>query len=345
MRSPLSGNMSMSGSRYFRDLFFLLCACLPLIIGCQGKQESFPPVNRTLVSLGTFVEIEIRNAKPDKANAAIDSAFVEVRRINDEYSPFNEEGPLWKINHGTEPSVPITEELRYLLTVSDSIHKATSGAFDPTVEPLISLWKVWGEEAFIPTDSAIQAAKAFCGWDKLDFSDDLILKREPGVMFSFGAIAKGYAVDRVVAILEQQGIRQALINAGGDIRVMGENWPVGIQHPSLPEEILRTITISNSAVATSGDYMQFHEEKGKRYHHILDPATGYPAVGCRSVTIVAPTCIEADAYATGVFVLGPNKGMNLVNRTPGMEAMIVDSSENILYSADFNQYLREISSD
>ena len=94
------------------------------------------------------------------------------------------------------------------------------------------------------------------------------------------------------------------------------------------------------AVATSGDYVQHHDEKGKRYHHILDPATGYPTTLCRSVTIIAPTCIEADAYATGVFVLGPERGMELVNRTPRMEAMIIDRSEKILYSHNFNDYLR-----
>lgn len=331
--------------RLRRSALLLCCVCLLVSLGCKGTQEALPPVKRTLVSLGTFVEIEIRNAESTKANAAIDSAFIEVRRINDEYSPFNEAGPLWKINHGTDTTVAINDELLYLLTVSDSINKATSGAFDPTVEPLISLWKVWGEDVFIPTDSTIQAARAICGWEKLNFSAELRLTREPGVMFSFGAIAKGYAVDRALAILQQQGITEALVNAGGDIRVIGENWPVGIQHPSLPEALLQTVTISNSAVATSGDYMQFHEAKGKRYHHILNPATGYPAEGCHSVTIVAPTCIQADAYATGVFVLGPVKGIELVNTTPGIEAMIADSSGDVLYSANFKQYLSKTQTD
>jgi thiamine biosynthesis lipoprotein len=291
--------------------------------------------------LGTTIEIEVRNTAPDIANDAINEAFAEIRRINDSYSPFNEDGPLWKLNHDIDTTVRITNELYYLLAVCDTIHHATSGAFDPTVEPLINLWKVWSDTFFIPGDSAIRTAKEFCGWDKLRIIDNAYLTRKPGVMFSFGAVAKGYAVDRALGILEGKGISNALVNAGGDIRVLGDEWKIGIQHPSLSDELLKTLTVSDCAVATSGDYMQYHEEKGKRYHHILNPATGYPAEGCHSVTIVAPTCIHADAYATGVFVLGPEQGLEFVNRTAGFEAMIVDDADSVYYSTGFEQYLKE----
>ena len=236
--------------------------------------------------MGTTVEIEIRGEEPNRANEAVNQAFAEIRRINDVYSPFNEDGPLWKLNHDADTTVQITKELYYLLTVCDTIYHATEGAFDPTVEPLINLWKVWSDTLFIPSDSAVQAAKKRCGWEKLRLDGEM-LTRLPGIMFSFGAIAKGYAVDQAVRILEEHEIGHALVNAGGDIRVIGDDWTVGIQHPSLSQKLLRTVSVSNCAVATSGDYMQFHEKKGKRYHHILNPATGYPAEGCHSVTIVA----------------------------------------------------------
>jgi FAD:protein FMN transferase len=319
----------------------LLLVVTLLAIFRSGQQETAPPaVKRTQLALGTFVEIEVRGLNQQAADSAIDSAFAEVLRIHDQYSPFNEDGPLWIINHNKASSVPITTELHHLLQVCDTISTVTEGAFDPCVEPLINLWKIWGENPVIPTDEDIAQAMLLCGWNKLEFTDDLILKREAGVMFSFGAVAKGYAVDRMIEILEEEGVQLALVNAGGEIRTLGDGWIVGIQHPSLSQELIFSMSLADNSVATSGDYEQFHEEKGRRYHHILNPATGYPATASHSVTVVAPTCIKADAYATGVFVLGPEKGMALVNSMEDLEAMLVDSSGTVHYSTGFEQLLQ-----
>jgi thiamine biosynthesis lipoprotein len=298
------------------------------------------PLKRTQIALGTFVEIEVRDMPPREAELAMNAAFQEVQRIHREFSPFNESGSLWRANHEESETVTVGRELYDLLLVCDAIHKKTNGAFDPAMEALFRVWRIWGEHPVVPSDETVQSARALSGWDRIRLDGSLKIARKPGVEISFGAIAKGYAVDRMTEILMERGVNNALVNAGGEIRTLGQGWVVGIQHPSIREELVQEIRLPGMAVATSGDYKQYHEEKGKRYHHILDPATGYPATDCRSVTVIAGTCIEADAYATGVFVLGPALGMDLINRIPGMEAMIIDRSDMVFRSDGFDNYLR-----
>ena len=321
-------------------LAVLAAVAVLLAVGWMRGVRNPEPVRRTQVALGTFVEIEVRNREPRDANRAIAAAFMEVRRIHEEFSPFKESGPLWRVNHGETGTVSVDRELFDLLRVCDDIHKKTDGAFDPAMEALFRVWRIWGKEPVIPSPEAVQAARALSGWQNIRLGDSMDIFRPPGVEISFGAIAKGYAVDRMIEMLKENGVDNALVNAGGEIRTLGQDWVVGIQHPSIRQELVRTLNLSGLAVATSGDYEQYHEEKGKRYHHILDPATGYPAAGCSSVTVIAGTCMEADAYATGVFVLGPDRGMDLVNRTPGMEAMVIDRSGTVFYSRGFENYLR-----
>lgn len=318
----------------------LAAVALLVAAGWMRTPRESHSVKRTQVALGTFVEIEVRGKDSGEANRAISAAFQEVQRINRDFSPFNEAGILWHVNHEKAETISISRELHDLLLVCDSIYRKTEGAFDPAMEALFQTWRIWDKDVALPAEADVQAARRLSGWHRVSLNDNLELTRPPGVQISFGAIAKGYAVDRMTEKLKQHGVDNAMVNAGGEIRTLGDGWTVGIQHPSIREELVQRVALSGMAVATSGDYVQYHDEKGKRYHHILDPATGFPATLCRSVTIIAPTCIEADAYATGVFVLGPERGMELVNRTSGMEAMIIDRSEKILYSHNFNDYLR-----
>lgn len=320
----------------------LILVVVVIVINLPPEQnDAAPPIKRTLITMGTFVDIEVRDCDPALADLAIDAAFSEVLRINDTYTPFNEASPLWQLNNTESDTVHISPEFHYLMTFCDTVNHLTAGGFDPSVAALINLWKIWGDDPVIPTATEIQIARNQSGWEKILLIGDSLMVRKQGVMLDFGGVAKGYAVDRAVAILAEQGVKRALVNAGGEILTLGDEWIIGIQHPSLPEELVRNIRIANAAVATSGDYEQYHEEKGRRYHHILDPATGYPTTGCRSVTIVAPNCIAADAYATGIFVLGPLAGMELVNRIPGLEAMLIDSSGSILYSSGFESFLQD----
>jgi thiamine biosynthesis lipoprotein len=152
-------------------------------------------------------------------------------------------------------------------------------------------------------------------------------KAHPALTVDLGAIAKGYAIDRAAEVLRRAGIESAAINAGGDIRLIGDHgarpWRIAIQHPRDSARPLATLELADAAVVTSGDYERFFEQDGVRYHHIFDPRTGYPAGRCQSVTVVAPSAALADALSTAVFVLGPEEGFALLQRFPEAEGLIV----------------------
>jgi thiamine biosynthesis lipoprotein len=160
-----------------------------------------------------------------------------------------------------------------------------------------------------------------------------------GMGIDLGAIAKGWAVDRAMQVLTARGIDNAIIDAGGDLRIVGSRpgkgfWRIGVQHPREQGELLLSLDLTDTAIVTSGDYERFFMEGGVRYHHILDPATGMPATGCRSVTVLAPTAAEADAAATAAFVLGAERGIAFLRSRPGVRGMIVDAGGALHWSDD-----------
>jgi thiamine biosynthesis lipoprotein len=221
---------------------------------------------------------------------------------------------------------------------SDTIWRKSSGAFDIAVQPLIEAWGFDGDEPAIPTADALQFARERSGWRHIAFASDGRVKKSPGARINFGAIAKGYAVDRAVAVLRERGITDALVNAGGEIRATGGEWQVGIQHPRSPSELLAVVDLHGRSIATSGDYEQFFEKDGVRYHHIFDPSTGAPARRCQSVSVIAGDDMTADALATAIFVLGPKSGLELLHQYPDIEALIVDDQGAQHSTPGFDRY-------
>ena len=171
---------------------------------------------------------------------------------------------------------------------------------------------------------AIDSALSLSGWKKIKLLDENKIIKKKKVGLNFGAIAKGYAVDRAIDVLKTLGIKEALVNAGGEISVIGNDWIVGIQHPREINSIIKKIKLDGFTVATSGDYEQYFEVDGNRYHHILDPKTGYPSTGLQSVTIINKSNAFADALATAVFVMGKENGIKLIESLDDTEAMIID---------------------
>ena len=164
-----------------------------------------------------------------------------------------------------------------------------------------------------------------------------------GMKLDLGGIAAGYAVDKGIDAIKKCGINNALINAGGDIRVTGESenskWKIGILHPREENKLINTLTLKDISVTTSGDYRKYFVSGGKRYHHILNPNTGLPTEGVQSVTIIAPLAVDSDALATTVFVLGKNKGMELIEKLKDVEGIIIDSDGLAIYSSGAKNYI------
>lgn len=167
----------------------------------------------------------------------------------------------------------------------------------------------------------------------------IALLQKNGVEINFGAVAKGYAVDRAFEILKSKGIDNFLINAGGEIRQNGNDWIVGIQHPRDELRFIERLQLKDKAVATSGDYENYFITEGVRYHHIISPFDGKPASGCQSVTVIADDCTTADALATGIFVMGVEAGLALAENRNNIEVLVIDFNGNKHLSKDFNKYI------
>lgn len=252
------------------------------------------------------------------------------------------------INKNSGQTVPISEEVAGILNKSLRYSDLSAGAIDITVAPLSILWNRFeGVEMTLPTEASIDSVLALVDYRSLFVTDSSALLSAAGASIDLGSLAKGYAVDRGVAILESLGAAGGLIDAGGDIGTFGRKpggtgWRVGLKDPRVPDSLITVFELRNRAVATSGDYERYFIKDGVRYHHILDPETGFPARGCCSATVIAGQACDADAIATAVFVLGPVRGMELVKSLPAVEALIVvcddPTQRQILRSPGLSEY-------
>lgn len=311
---------------------------LGFLVAQSDSYNKIETLKHTKILMGTVVEIQVRDSDKERAEQAISKAFDEVKRIDDLFSSYNEEGGVWNVNHSSQPT-RISDELFEFLVFSDSIWKMSNGSFDVSLGNLIELWNFKSEHPTVPSKEKLIENLASSGWKNVQLKNDNSIFLGNKVKLDFGAVAKGYAVDKAVDILKQRGVSAALVNAGGEIKGFGNDWIVGIQHPRNRNEILGKIKLNEMSVATSGDYEQYFEFNGKRYHHILNPKNGLPVDGCQSVTVICRENKLADALATAVFVLGETDGMKLVERINGVEALIVKSNGDILYSKGFNKFL------
>ena len=206
----------------------------------------------------------------------------------------------------------MSQETVEVIERAQEVSKLSGGGFDITVAPLVQLWRKARERGMPPEMEEVKENLNLVNFRnlKIHYGGKVSLRKK-GMNIDLGGIAKGYAVDRAFELLKGLGYRNLVVNAGGDLRVGGSKpegpWSIGIQHPRDPEKIMARISVSDTAVATSGDYEKFFIHQGKRYHHILNPKNGFPAEGCQSVTVLHKEGITADALATAIFVLGPKK--------------------------------------
>ena len=315
----------------------LYISLLLFFVACEQQPEK---IKRTTISMGTTVEIQAIHQNVDEANEAITAAFVEVERINQKYSTYIDSNYIWFMNNSGVGQYEVDDETYYLLQKSDEVYKATNGGFDAAIGTYIDILGFETENPDEPTQEEIQSALEKVGWKHVELLESNILKKNKAVKINFGGIAKGYAVDQMAKVLRENGIKKFLVNAGGELIGEGSEWTIGIQHPRKRNELLGKILLNGTAVASSGDYEQYFEKDNKRYHHIINPVTGLPALETQAVTIIADKDIDADAFATGIFVMGPNEGLKTIESLNNIEGLIVDSSGAVLKSSGFDQYFR-----
>jgi thiamine biosynthesis lipoprotein len=318
--------------------------------GCTAQA----PVKIARSYLGTLVEITV--ADQDKSreiiNTAIEKAFAEIERVEALLSRFDSRSEISQINvHSGIQPVKVSIETIRLIEQSIAFSRLTAGAFDITIYPLLEIWGMaqGSSPQHIPTTEQIREALDRVGYQyiKISRQQQTVFLTQPAMSLDLGAIAKGYAVDRAVAILRHEGIQHALVNAGGDVYAMGnknkaKKWRVAIQHPRKENTFLATLELSNKAAATSGDYQQYIEIDGKRYSHIINPKTGLPVENSPcSVTVLAQDCTTSDALATSLFVLGPKKGIDLVNQREDTEAIVVSCQQRNNLDIVVSQGLKE----
>jgi len=231
--------------------------------------------------------------------------------------------------------VKVSPEMLRVIKKAQEISELSGGGFDITVGPLTQLWRMARERGIPPPAEKLKQKLGLVNFRNvmIDQEEKVFLKKR-GMSIDLGGIAKGYAVDRAFEVLRTLGYKNLIVNAGGDLRVGGSKldqpWSIGIQDPRSSEKIMATVTISDSAIATSGDYEKFFIYQGKRYHHIFNPKDGLPSDGCQSVTIICKEGMVADALATAVFVLGPEKGYVLCQKLKGVDCLIVDKEGKII---------------
>ena len=308
------------------------------------------------VLMGTRVSFNVwlpPGQSAEAAGSAIEAAFAEVDRIEGVLSEWRPSTELSRLNAaalGTSLShVSLSKDLCVVLAAAQRASERTEGAFDVTFHGVGRLWR-FEPGARPPDRAAVERALSTVGYDniRLNEEDCEISTLRPGVQIGLGAIAKGYAVDRASALLVEKGFPDHIVEAGGDTFVRGTKggrpWVVGVQDPDAQGPI-GILEVKDRAVVTSGDYQRFFEYEGRRYAHILDPRTGYPVPEDRaptSVTVVAPNAMTADAYATAVAVLGTRKGMDLVERLVGIEAIVIGQDGTVHVSTGLHGIFRMV---
>lgn len=300
--------------------------------------------SKTLFLMNTLVEIKVLERNEDKALKAINATFKEMKRVVGLMNIYDKRSEISLVNQSGIKGAVVSNELLEVIIESIKFSKLTKGAFDITISPVFKCWKFSKEDPQIPSPEIIKEAKKKVGYQniKVDLKNRKIVL-EKGATLDLGGVAKGFVVKKACLKLREMGISCALVNAGGNIQVIGSYfdmpWKIGIQDPRDKEKIKKVIKIIDKGVATSGDYEKYFILNGKRYHHILDPQTGYPTKSCISVTIIAPDAFWADILSTGVFVLGPGKGLELVEKLNEVECYIITTNGEYA-SSGFNDYVR-----
>lgn len=299
-----------------------------------GKKEY--KVTKTRLAMGTFVAMTAIHPSRDEAEQAIGMAFEEIDRLNGMLTHYEKSSPVGSFNaKGKLEEAP--QEVLELVARSLYYHRETGGAFDITVKPLIDLYKNSFATDRQPNETEIANALKLVGSEKLKFQNGSLAFTSSSMAITLDGIAKGYIVDKASEVLRAGGVVNHLINAGGDIRTSGtaergKAWTVAVQDPAKNRHYPDVVTMKDGAIATSGSY-EIYYDKEKLFHHIVDAKTGHSPQLAKSVTVIAPTVMDADALATSIFVMEPHAGLGFIETQPGTECFVIGQDNKISRSS------------
>ena len=277
----------------------------------------------------------------------------ELEKVNQSLSPFSKESVITHINQNTD--LTADSLFTYVFQLAKQISEETHGAFDITVAPLVNAWGFGFKNATQIDSLTIDSIRQFVGIDKVRMENGKVIKDDPRLMLDCSAIAKGFGVDCVARLFDRKGIKNYMIDIGGELVMKGENaqmntWRIGINKPiddslAVNQELQTILEISNAGMATSGNYRNFYYKDGKKYAHTIDPRTGYPVQhNILSSTVVAKDCATADAYATSFMVLGLDSAKAVCNAHPELDAYFIYSKDNgetgVYFTEGMKKYLK-----
>jgi len=338
---------------------FALGMCIILILQLSACSRENKKIDKYVTKMDTVMHI---TAYGSNASEAIEAAYQRVDEIEKMASTSISTSDICKINQGAgKEYVKVHPEIIKIIKTSIEYSKLSSGAFDITVSPLISLWGIGTKSENIPTDSKIKVKLPLVGFNNIsiNYKDNSVKLMKTGMAIDLGGIAKGFTADEVVKVLKKYGVKSAIINLGGSsIYTLGEKpdkalWSVGIRHPRKEKNdgFIGIFKMGESALSTSGDYERFFIKDNKRYHHILNPSTGYPAdAGVMSDSIVidssVPDCnMLADILTKVTFVAGVDKGFKIIDSLHGISCMAVTTDYKIYKSSKWKTQVDNLSSD
>ncbi len=294
--------------------------------------------------MGSRFDITVVASDSISANNYIDIAVAEIKRIEKIISSWDKNSETSEINRnsGVKP-IKVSKELFKLIERSLVISKLTDGAFDISYASMDKIWKFDGSMKEMPSEALIKKSVEKVGFQNiiLEKENQTVFLKLKGMKIGFGAIGKGYAADKAKSLLISKGVKAGIINASGDMNTWGsqpngQDWTVAITNPMDKNKAFALLPISNKAVVTSGNYEKFVTFNNKRYSHIINPKTGYPASGIISVSVFAQSAELADALATSIFVIGVEVGINRINQIPNVDCIIIDDKGDIHKSKNIN---------
>jgi FAD:protein FMN transferase len=310
---------------------------LSFLNACTSSTERI--FKETRNSMYTVVSLTVVSRTEDQAKKVINDSFTELDRVASLLNFYSESSEISLINRqaGEKPA-KVSKDTLDIIEKAIYVSEVTEGAFDITVGPLVKLWDLKNE--VIPDKMEVETKRQIVGYKNIavDRTASTVFIKLKGAQIDLGGIIKGYAVDKVVEVFHRNGIQSGVIAVGGEIRSLGrkpdgQSWTVGVQNPrqkGSDDQVIATLELSDKALSTSGDYIRFFERDGIRYHHLLDPKTGYPSRQCGSTTVVADDNTTTDGFSK-LFVLGPEKGLAIAKRL-GFDVLYIDCKGEIVMS-------------